>query len=198
MQDDSGGKDGDISTRGMFYWTQARNFSFATDGTSNTLLISECAVAPTFGSTKIRGGVAQVDAIDTGDWMWEPQNCQAVPTKGGDFVVGPGVAVLNQWRHSWWSYGRPLYSGFNTIMPPNGVSCVKNQTEHTSGFYAANSNHPGGVNVARLDASVGFVSNSVDTNGLPAAKQGKWLQGASPYGVWGAMGTPQGGDSPSL
>ena len=198
QQNDAGGADGDISTRGMFYWTVARNFSFASDGTSNTILISESVVAPMFGSTNIRGGIAHVDAIDQGDWSWEPQYCQAVPTQGGDFVVGPGVAVLNQWRHSWWSYGRPLYSGFNTIMPPNGISCVKNQTEHTSGFYAANSNHTGGVNVARLDGSVSFVSNSVDTNGLPAAQQGRRLQGASPYGVWGAMGTPRGGESRSL
>ena len=130
--------------------------------------------------------------------MWEPQNCQAVPTKGGDFVVGTGAAIQKQWRHSRYLDGRVLYSGFNTIMPPNGLSCVKNQTEITSGFYAANSNHTSGVNVARLDGSVNFVSNSVDTNGLPAAKQGKWLQGASPYGVWGAMGTPQGGESRSL
>jgi len=78
------------------------------------------------------------------------------------------------------------------------MSCVRSSGESDNGFYTANSNHTGGVNVARLDGSVNFVSNSVDTNGLPAAQMGRFLQGASPYGVWGAMGTPQGGESRSL
>ncbi|MDR0608519.1 MAG: DUF1559 domain-containing protein, partial [Planctomycetaceae bacterium] len=62
----------------------------------------------------------------------------------------------------------------------------------------AQSNHSGGVNTGRLDGSVSFVGNSVDTGGLPDAKQGKNLVGPSPYGVWGAMGTPNGGENTSL
>ncbi|MDR1924416.1 MAG: DUF1559 domain-containing protein, partial [Planctomycetaceae bacterium] len=67
-----------------------------------------------------------------------------------------------------------------------------------SGFYTANSYHPGGVNCGRVDGSVLFVPDSIDTNGLPNNQQGKYLTGQSPYGVWGAMGTPNGGEAKSL
>jgi hypothetical protein len=43
-----------------------------------------------------------------------------------------------------------------------------------------------------------FVPDSIDTNGLPNNQQGKYLTGQSPYGVWGAMGTPNGGEAKSL
>jgi prepilin-type processing-associated H-X9-DG protein len=94
--------------------------------------------------------------------------------------------------------GLVLYTGFNTIMPPNSPSCVKTTSEQTSGFYAVNSNHSGGVNAARVDGSVSFISDTIDTGGLPDSKQGRALTGSSPYGVWGALGTPDGGESKSL
>ena len=192
----SGPFEGDISTRGMFYWSRGRNFSFITDGLSNTLLISESIVAPMGASNDIRGGIAVDTTIDLdgGTWLWRPQVCMALPTEGKSFV---GTAP-NQWRHSRYLDGMVLYSGFNTIMPPNSKSCVKNQSEATSGFYSANSNHTGGVNVARVDGSVSFISNTIDTNGLPDSVQGGRLQGPSPYGVWGALGTPCSGETASL
>ena len=195
-QNRTGQTTGDVSTRGMFYWGNARNFSFASDGTSNTLLISESVVASKAASREVRGGIAHVSGIDTGDWTFNPLVCQAQTQQGGLFTVAP---THSQWRHGRWLDGGVLYSGFNTIMPPNGMSCVSHATDGDApGFYTANSNHTGGVNVARLDGSGNFVSNSVDTNGLPAAQQGNYLEGASPYGVWGAMGTPRGGESRSL
>jgi prepilin-type N-terminal cleavage/methylation domain-containing protein len=195
----TGATAGDISTRGMFYWGDGRNMSFASDGTSNTLLISESAVASNGKSSFIRGGIARVPAIDAGSWTWSPGKCQAIPKSGRSFTVTSGtVEILEQWRHSRYLDGMVLYCGFNTIMPPNSPSCVKDQAETTSGFYTANSNHTGGVNVARLDGSGNFITDSIDTKGLPDSVQGGRLQGASPYGVWGALGTPQGGESVSL
>lgn len=94
--------------------------------------------------------------------------------------------------------GRVIYSGFNTILPPNAINCVWADAENSNGFYTASSNHTGGVNTARVDGSVGFVTDSVDTNGLPATQQGRHLQGISPYGTWGALGTPRGGESKTL
>ena len=63
------------------------------------------------------------------------------------------------------------------------------------GFFSAQSNHSGGVNVGLADGSVRFVSDTVDCGNLNA----RYVRsGKSPYGVGGAMGSPQGGETVSL
>jgi hypothetical protein len=89
-----------------------------------------------------------------------------------------------------------------TILPPNSaVCCVGNGTVSPhwfAGVWTATSEHPGGVLVSMADGSVRFISNTIDTGNLavvaPAANAG----GPSPYGVWGALGTRQGGESSQL
>jgi prepilin-type N-terminal cleavage/methylation domain-containing protein len=187
------GNAGDISRRGMFYWTEGKTISI-TDGTSNTVLISESCVASDNGTHSIKGGIAVVPGIDLVNWVWSPSVCMAIGRNGQEFL---GTA-LGQWRCARYIDGMVLYSGFNTILPPNSPSCVKNDQENTSGFYTANSNHTGGVNTARVDGSVSFVNDTIDTGGIPDSVQGQLLTGQSPYGVWGALGTPYGGEVISL
>lgn len=43
-----------------------------------------------------------------------------------------------------------------------------------------------------MDGSVRFVSDTIDTGNLNDYQA---TSGKSPYGVWGAMGTPQGGET---
>ncbi|MDR2170330.1 MAG: DUF1559 domain-containing protein, partial [Planctomycetaceae bacterium] len=193
LQQNDTGSDGDISSRGMFYWSRGKNLSAVTDGTSNTILISESCVAIGIGTRNIKGGIASLSGIDIGSWIWSPSVCMAI-RNGQEFTGTPH----NFWRCARYLDGMVLYTGFNTIMPPNTPSCVKVTNEAASGFYTANSNHSGGVNVTRVDGSVNFVSDTIDTNGLPDSIQGKNLTGQSPYGVWGALGTPSGGESKTL
>jgi prepilin-type processing-associated H-X9-DG protein len=181
----------------MFYFSEERNLAYAQDGTSNTLLVSETVVPSARGTTEIRGGIARFlssATLDTGSWNHDPSPCMNIPKRGSSFEVGGSspVAALNRWRNGRFLDGRVSFSGFNTILPPNAINCVWADSELSNGFWTANSNHTGGVNVARADGSADFVSDSVNTNGLPAARQGRHLQGESPYGVWGALGTPPG------
>ena len=66
---------------------------------------------------------------------------------------------------------------------------------------SAQSNHPGGVNVGLADGSVRFVSDSVDCTSHDdttidvSGEHAYRTSGQSLYGVWGAMGTPTGGES---
>ncbi|MDR2346066.1 MAG: DUF1559 domain-containing protein, partial [Planctomycetaceae bacterium] len=58
--------------------------------------------------------------------------------------------------------------------------------------------HPGGVNCGITDGAVKFVNENIDTNGLPNSTQGSSFTGPSPYGIWGAVGTPNGGEAKQL
>jgi len=150
------------------------------------------------GTTAVRGGIAVVGAVDAGSWAWVPSACRNVRVEGNNFVTGTGISAHGHWRNGRFLDSLPVFAAYNTIMPPNSPSCVSGTGEASNGFYTANSNHTGGVNTARVDGSVHFVSNSVDTGGLPNHQQGRALQGQSPFGVWGALGTPKGGESISL
>ncbi|MCL2711297.1 MAG: DUF1559 domain-containing protein [Planctomycetaceae bacterium] len=185
-----------ITQRGMFFFDHDKGLAYASDGTSNTLLISETVVPPNIGSRQIRGGIAVRGDIEGGNWTHRMTPCVNTPRSGNAFT--DAVTPVSEWRNGRYLDGRPIYSSFSTIMPPNSPACAIWQSDRIYGSLTPNSNHTGGVNAARVDGSVSFIADSVDTGGLPDARQGQFLTGASPYGVWGAMGTPQGGEARSL
>jgi hypothetical protein len=88
----------------------------------------------------------------------------------------------------WWNA-----NSFSTIAPPNTPMCLYH--DGTWGMLPPASYHTGGVGVGLFDGAVRFVSNAVDCGNQNAAAVG---QGASPYGVWGALGSPNGGEGKSL
>ncbi|MDR2439683.1 MAG: DUF1559 domain-containing protein [Planctomycetaceae bacterium] len=196
---DSGDKANNVMSRGLFYPKYWKSIKSVIDGTSNTVAISECVAGPTAGNDLIKGGVAVVGVGIQGSAYANreliPSACMAIKN-GSTFTAG--TTSFPHWRCSRYLDGLVLYTGFNTIMPPNAPSCARTSSEIVWGLYTASSNHPGGVNCGRIDGSVSFVSDTVDTNGLPNGPQGKALKGESPYGVWGAFGTPAGGESKAL
>lgn len=121
-----------------------------------------------------------------------------------------------------WDYacGHVAVTCFQTILPPNSPSAAQT-TDHIAMIpwasyicnVSASSNHPGGVNAVLCDGSVRFITDGVDCGDQDAypfdgehssklEKCGNYtypaFSGKSPYGVWGAMGTPNGHESASL
>ncbi len=182
-------------TRGMFRAGQGVNnqiqrqgyrFRDVIDGLSNTIAMSEKismfdgAFIKTGGWS--RGAPVQIDQ--------NPGMCLA--QANGNAYISGGIEA------SRWSDGREAYSGFTTIIAPNGPSCSRNSGNiHDSDFIlsTATSLHPGGVNVLLGDGSVSFVSETIDTGNQAA---GWTMSGFSPYGVWGGMGSRAGQESVSL
>jgi prepilin-type processing-associated H-X9-DG protein len=163
------------------------------DGTSNTVAISESATPKDINDNAIRGGVASGSGGTIHD---NPKdNCfnKRDPANPNFFksTVTPyslrGVRI---------DAGHLIYSGFCTVLPPNSPSCTPNAWEG-DGFalMSASSYHSGGVNTGFLDGSVHFVQDGIDCGNLsnPPVQTG-----TSPYGVWGAVGSIDGGENVSL
>jgi len=64
------------------------------------------------------------------------------------------------------------------------------------GIYSAQSNHTGGVNGVFFDGAVRFISETIDFG--PADSVYIRTDGPSPFGAWGALGTPDGGEATRL
>jgi prepilin-type processing-associated H-X9-DG protein len=172
--------------------------------------------------TAVRGGIAWVltgggqplpnqldrDLTDTGN-VGSPQSCQG--NRSGaqylnnvqvvDFISGAGWGLASQSRTS-----------FTTLLPPNSASCGNfaawTATNSTSGGGTGNSNmalisasshHTGGVNASFGDGSVRFVSETI--NAISPGPGGGDLyvrEGNSNFGVWGALGSINGGETAAL
>ena len=185
---DEGSAAAKTAHRGCFWIGEFPNMSVVVDGTSNTVTFSECCTAAMSGGRAIKGNlVASLSSMYNGNSF--PGPCLA--TKVGTQLDRD--ATTASWRGQRWLDGQMLVSGFNTVLPPNSPSCSYGG-DNVWGVGSAQSNHSGGVNAAMLDGSVRFVSDTIDCGDAYANAV---VNGASPYGVWGAMGSAQGGETTS-
>jgi prepilin-type processing-associated H-X9-DG protein len=177
------------NTRGIFAnGSAAISFASIADGTSNTLMLSEHLVGTP--SNQIKRGVAH--SLGTGIET-NPALClaQISPTDPNVFATG----TVAGWPGTKWAHGSASHIAFNTVLPPNSPSCGStNNDDSSSGVFPPSSNHPGGVNSALADGSVRFISETIDSGNPTLAPA---TSGASRYGVWGALGTKDGGETVS-
>ena len=177
--------------RGPFGYQQTFNFASITDGTSNTIAMSERAIG--VDSRAIRGGVViNYEAVT--DWPpnANPQICMAMQGVGGFYIDGQDY---RDWSGRRWADGAIAFTSMNTVLPPNAPSCFEGTWDGNRALLPPTSYHPGGVNVLLLDGSVRFMTETVDTGNLSSgAREG----GPSPYGVWGALGSRSGGEAVTM
>ena len=213
---DQGGTNPKTFMRGAFYPCHFKSLNAFADGTSNTVVFSEgaCNDNPGDGGSgvgqpcySVKGGVANSStATPHNGGPQQPSRCLQNAYNTGDrtMLASPGIV----WRGQRFGDGLFLNSGFNTVLPPNTPSCAHtNMTAGGGGWglMTASSYHVGGVNVCFADGSVHFVPDIIDVGDLTATQGGtcesnaSWTQpGASNYGVWGALGTPDGGENVSF
>ncbi len=181
---------GKTGSRGMFRPETFRKFSFCSDGTSNTLAISEGCAGDQYEKT-VKGGVAVANSLYTGGNVI-PGNCilEGYDPNDRNLIQTPGDA----WRGTLWYDGRAASSCFTANIPPNSPFCIwNNNYQWIAG--GAQSYHSGGVNAGMMDGSVRFISDTIDCGNINAPQV---VSGKSPYGVWGAMATPQGGETTNI
>ena len=177
---------GDLASNGRVY-----AFRQISDGLSKTLAMSERCVGVDGGSLK--GGIVEhYNALTTNPDTASPIACLSQVDSGGRYVSGRTTHV---WSGLRWNDGRPALVSFNTIIGPNGPSCWEGGSHANRGLAPPTSYHQGGVNALRLDGSVVFLLDTIDTGDLsrPCPRRGP-----SPYGVWGAMESRRGGEAEGI
>ena len=175
-------------------FANARNYSLAdvTDGSSNTIAYSEALVSTTIGGPK--GSKWRDGPSDSGSTSAAYRLLDPVSTLVNINGLKQDWQQCNTWfrtertmgqRGYRWTTGALGETLFQTLIPPNStdypwgscrMDCGAGCGALHSGYYSANSNHPGGVNAALADGSVKFIKSTI----------------AMP--VWWALGTKAGGE----
>jgi len=175
---------GAYQRRGMFGTRSYVGFQMLTDGTSNTMAISERCFPK--GARSLFGHTVEsltgITATPSLCWTQVDRvSRQFLPAATVSGYATGGTRAYD---------GMPIYTGFNAILPPNSPSCLTGNINAT-GVMSAQSWHAGGVNCVFGDGSVRFITESIDAgnSGVP-----EMLSGPSPYGVWGALATINGGE----
>ncbi|TWU67499.1 MULTISPECIES: DUF1559 domain-containing protein [Crateriforma] len=195
--------------RGAFLSATVRRFRDFVDGTANTIAVGE--ITNSLGDRGVSGG----GAYDIGgDVSLSPQECLDTIDPLRPKFFAPGVMLfgysgnLGKWgdagRGNKWMDGGGNTCSMATILAPNSPSCSRDGNDAGDGIWSAGSYHPGGVHVVMGDGSVHFVSEAIDAGDptiptVTSPNHGGSPAGiASPYGVWGALGTVNGREQASI
>jgi len=161
---------------GMFWRDSSVRFADIRDGTSHTIVLSESLLGT---GSDTNGGMPQDPKRQMASMCSQFSLNPSDPGLAG--VVNPDleaiVANATYWRGcrgATWIWGREQVNTFSAYMPPN--TPVPDMAAKGIGFFAARSNHPGGVNAVFADGSVHFISDTI------------------PLDVWRTLSTRAGGE----
>lgn len=160
--------DSRAATDGMFWRGSGTGIRNMTDGTSNTILMSEsllgagssASVKPPILPNPFYRYLATFPG-GPGSMQGSGLGFNGLPGDNPDLAtVFASAATWTGVRCSAWIHGKDGDTGFNAYQPPN--SKIPDVVKNNWGFMAARSLHPGGVNVLFGDGSVRFVKDSVN------------------------------------
>jgi prepilin-type N-terminal cleavage/methylation domain-containing protein len=178
------GYDTRFPSDGLFHYGPGYRLTDVTDGTSNTLFLSQCLIGLNRTLTKPAADLTaderrrQTGNVPGRGLFTGPAGANPGYGASGPIAAGDLVAVTS-WRGTRggsWVWGNGTANGFSAALPPN--SPTPDLTAHGMGWLTARSLFAGGVNVCFGDGGVRFVRDSV----APA--------------TWRALATRAGGEVP--
>jgi prepilin-type processing-associated H-X9-DG protein len=166
-----------------------------TDGSSNTIAFSEAIASG--GSQDVKGRVvfAETPANLRTDPLGECDSDLLDTSDRKKFKSS--LAIVGVVRGQRLADSRLFHGLFNTVNLPNAPSCafINGDGNNNYGVFAPSSNHSGGVNAALADGSVRFISETISNKSTGIATPVDSDSGASQFGIWGAYGSVNGGES---
>ncbi|MCG8652058.1 MAG: DUF1559 domain-containing protein [Pirellulales bacterium] len=179
--------------RGLFFPRNEMKFRDCLDGLANTVAGGE--LNTDLGDNDVTTRVDRGGGI-----IGNPELCYADIDPERSRFWRPGTTLsgsVEQQRGYRWASGYAVHSGITTILPPNSPVCTASNGNGTwrPGIFGPSSRHQGGAHVLMADGAVIFITDSVEAGNRNAGMvvwngSGSRAPGsASPYGLWGAMGT---------
>ncbi|SMP70485.1 prepilin-type N-terminal cleavage/methylation domain-containing protein [Neorhodopirellula lusitana] len=188
----------EASGRGMFVPRSAMQFRDMLDGLANTIMVGEICTDLGDNDKRTSGSLLNAwsmihenpklcrDQVSSDrPQFWTTANADNAPA---------GIGSSNQRRGFRWADGAALYTGMNTILPPNAEVCLAGG-DSGIGYLPPSSRHQGGTHVLMGDGAIKFITDSIeagnqDSGTVLATGTGTREPGSiSPYGLWGALGT---------
>jgi prepilin-type processing-associated H-X9-DG protein len=153
---------------GIFYYASKVRIADITDGTTNTVMVSEHLTSG--GQFKVNAAMYLIQNTTTLD---DTHNaCQSI-VQGMTPSICDGAGIC-------WAVGETCCTLYNHVSLPNGWTCGGIPFPGTMVNMAMDvppsSNHPGGINVVMCDGSVHFIAQVID------------------LATWRALGTRAGGE----
>jgi len=184
-----------LPNRGIFGRGICTRIRDITDGTSNTIAMSERSRP---AHLRDRGMMAVDASGDPNTFV--PISCANLFV-GGEYAPTASMFTQDTSPGYRWADGAAFFHGVTTILPPNSAVCLIGNPRWQSGgghygpgIFTPTSEHTGGVMVLLADGSCRFVSENIDAGNKAAVAPAPTSGVATPYGVWGALGTKAGGE----
>lgn len=181
------------TVRGLFGYQRCVRISDIQDGTSNTVALSEHCKAEFAAATTTPNSHPVIEGIANAVTFGNPAIPGVCLAQASGAYFNAGIAVKGK-RGYVYTDGQPERVGFHTILAPNSPSCGENNdanADNATNLLPPSSRHTGTVNAVMSDGAVRTIGQNIDTGNLAI---GPVTGGPSPYGVWGALGSKDGGD----